>query len=73
MSSHLCCLFLVALTIPVVVDFTVDSVQDIRWNDRAFETLALPCDYKSVLLAFAKAQYSATAQFDDVIEGKGIR
>jgi hypothetical protein len=54
------------------VDFAVDSVQEIRWNDRGFESLALPGDYKHLLLAFARTQYNTAAQFDDVIEGKGI-
>jgi hypothetical protein len=54
------------------VDFAVDSVQEIQWNDRAFESLALPGDYKGLLLAFSRTQHNKAAQFDDVIEGKGI-
>jgi hypothetical protein len=53
------------------VDFDVDLVQDIRWNDRAFESLALPGDYKHLLLSLARSQGKGAAQFDDVIEGKG--
>jgi hypothetical protein len=53
------------------VDFHVDSVEDIRWNATAFESLALPGDYKHVLLAFAKSQSTSAAKFDDVIAGKG--
>lgn len=54
------------------MDFAVDSVQEIQWNDRAFESLALPGDYKGLLLAFSRTQHNKAAQFDDVIEGKGI-
>jgi hypothetical protein len=53
------------------VDFHVDSIKDIRWNATAFESLALPGDYKHVLLAFAKSQSTSAAKFDDVIAGKG--
>jgi hypothetical protein len=54
------------------VDFSVDSIEDIRWNTRAWESLVLAEEYKGVLMAFAKTQHTAAAQFDDVIEGKGI-
>ena len=54
-----------------IVDLDVTMVKDIKWNDRAFDSLALPGDYKHLLLAFAKSQSAAADQFDDFIEGKG--
>lgn len=34
--------------------------------------LALPGGYKDLLTAFARSQHRVSAQFDDVIKGKGI-
>ena len=59
------------LILSLVVEFDVDSVAEIRWNELAFSSLELPGDYKKMLLAFAKGQQSSASQFDDVIEGKG--
>jgi hypothetical protein len=53
------------------VNLRIDSLCDIKWNTSAFESLALPGNYKQLLLAFAQTQGDAAAQFDDVIEGKG--
>lgn len=55
----------------ITVELDVSLVKDIRWNDQAFDSLALPGDYKHLLLAFAKSQSTTADQFDDVIEGKG--
>ncbi|KIM96604.1 hypothetical protein OIDMADRAFT_75796, partial [Oidiodendron maius Zn] len=60
-----------SLKIKKWLDFSVDSVQEIQWNDRAFESLELPGDYKDLLLAFSRSQHIKAAQFDDMIEGKG--
>ncbi|EXJ63316.1 uncharacterized protein A1O5_11637 [Cladophialophora psammophila CBS 110553] len=51
--------------------FRIDSLREIQWNGNAFESLALPGNYKRLLLAFAETQRDSAAQFDDVIEGKG--
>lgn len=51
--------------------FYVESVTDITWNDKAFDRLVLPHDYKSVVWAFVDAQLTQVDDFDDVIEGKG--
>jgi flagellar biosynthesis GTPase FlhF len=53
------------------LDFDVTLVKDIKWNTEAFDSLALPGDYKYLLLAFTKSQATSSDQFDDVIEGKG--
>jgi len=54
------------------VDFRVSHVREIKWNDAAFDSLALPGQYKHLLLAFARTQREEAAQFDDVVEGKGM-
>jgi hypothetical protein len=53
------------------VNFDINLIQEIRWNETAFKSLALHGDYKNLLLAFADSQGKSAAQFDDVIEGKG--
>ncbi|RSM17794.1 hypothetical protein CDV31_003401 [Fusarium ambrosium] len=49
----------------------VDLIQDIVWNNTAFDQLVLPQDYKRIIRAFAHAQTSGLDDFDDVIKGKG--
>ncbi|KAI1832610.1 hypothetical protein DTO006G1_1692 [Penicillium roqueforti] len=54
--------------------FHVDHVQDIDWDEQAFESLVLPREqqgFKDVILAVAKAQSQKKDTFDDVIRGKG--
>lgn len=53
------------------VQFYVDNVRDIEWNDEAFKKLVLPLDYKKVIWAFVDSQLSLSDQFDDVVQGKG--
>ena len=55
------------------VDFHIDAVKEIRWNTGAFDSLALPGNYKHLLLGFAKIQSASAEKFDDVIEGKGTQ
>lgn len=38
------------------LDFFVDQVQDIVWDDGAFEQLVIPDDQKDLILAFSEAQ-----------------
>lgn len=49
----------------------VDSLQDIVFNTRAFESLVLPGDEKELILGFASTPEIYRRQFDDVVEGKG--
>ncbi|RSL64478.1 hypothetical protein CEP54_004705 [Fusarium duplospermum] len=49
----------------------IDLIQDIVWNNTAFDQLVLPQDYKRIIRAFAHAQTSGLDDFDDVIKGKG--
>jgi hypothetical protein len=51
--------------------FSVDYVQEISWDSRAFDSLVLPLGYKDLILSFTKNQNAAEDLLDDVIEGKG--
>lgn len=49
----------------------VNSLQDIVFNTKAFESLVLPGDEKELILGFASTPEAYRRQFDDVVEGKG--
>lgn len=53
------------------LQFFVDSVTEIQWNNRAFENLVLPEDQKELILSFAESQIMYKAKFDDFVSGKG--
>jgi hypothetical protein len=53
------------------LEFFVDEVTEIVFNDRAFDSLVLPEGHKSLVLAFAQSQIKHKDSFDDVISGKG--
>lgn len=56
------------------LEFYIDSVKDITWDMRAFDSLVLPHEQqnlKQLILAFAKAQSENADGFDDIIKGKG--
>jgi len=53
------------------LNFFVNSLQDIVFNSRAFESLVLPGDEKELILGFASTPEAYRRQFDDVVEGKG--
>ena len=53
------------------LNFFVNSLQDIVFNTRAFESLVLPGDEKELILGFASTPEIYRRQFDDVVEGKG--
>lgn len=53
------------------MNFDVDNVFPIKWNDTAFDNLVIPDGYKKLILAFANSQRSASQVFDDLISGKG--
>ncbi|KAF4547892.1 ATPase-like protein 4 [Elsinoe fawcettii] len=60
------------LTKKAWVNFYVENVHDIRWNEDAFSSLVLPEQDKEILYAFADSQVNhGGTHFDDVIEGKG--
>jgi len=49
----------------------VNSVKDISFNDRAFDSLVIPENQKELILGFTASQQAYRNAFDDVIEGKG--
>lgn len=56
------------------LEFYIDGVKDIIWNERAFDSLVLPHaqqDLKQLILAFAESQSNHDGGFDDIIQGKG--
>ena len=53
------------------LSFFIDSVNDIVWNEGAFDSLVAPPDQKELILAFAESQTKSREGFDDVIQGKG--
>jgi hypothetical protein len=53
------------------LQFYIDSVQEIVWNEDAFASLVAPAEQKELILAFAESQAKHKDQFDDVIQGKG--
>jgi len=60
-----------ALKEKIWLNFFVNAVQDIAFNERAFDSLVLPKNSKELILGFTATQQSHRSQFDDVIEGKG--
>jgi hypothetical protein len=53
------------------LNFYIDSVKEITWNEDAFASLVAPPDQKELILAFAQSQLQNQSSFDDVIQGKG--
>ncbi|KAI1130964.1 P-loop containing nucleoside triphosphate hydrolase protein [Nemania abortiva] len=60
-----------ALRAKLWLEFFVDSVSEIVFNDNAFDSLVMPEDHKSLILAVAQEQVRKKNVFDDVISGKG--
>ncbi|KAI8631669.1 ATPase [Xylariaceae sp. FL1651] len=52
------------------LDFFVADVEEIVWNNNAFDKLVLPEDQKELILAFSESQIKGST-FDDIISGKG--
>ncbi len=53
------------------LEFFVDLISDIVWNNNAFESLVLPEDQKELILSFAESQILYKQKFDDFVSGKG--
>ena len=58
------------LTNYCAVEFNVEYVQPIEWNEEAFEGLVLPADRKNLLRSLVDA-HNADLGFDDFVQGKG--
>jgi len=52
------------------VEFDVDKVQDVDWNDDAFANLVIPSGRKALLQSLVEAHHKEIG-FDDFIKGKG--
>ena len=53
------------------LQFSINYVSEIKWNESAFESLVLPSDHKELILALTESQVQNKDSFDDVIQGKG--
>ena len=51
--------------------FKVDTIQDIDFNEDAFDSLILQDNVKQMILALVKPHTNESLAFDDVIKGKG--
>lgn len=60
-----------ALQSKLWLNMYVNSVHDITFNTRAFESLVLPETQKELILGFTSSQRDQRDRYDDVIEGKG--
>ncbi|KAI4216084.1 MAG: hypothetical protein LQ351_001580 [Letrouitia transgressa] len=54
------------------LEFTVSGINDIEWNEGAFDSLVLPDNQKSIVKALVESHtFEASRNIDDVIQGKG--
>lgn len=60
-----------ALNEKIWLNMFVGSVQDVSFNEGAFDSLVLPADTKDLILSFTCTQQATRIAHDDVIEGKG--
>ncbi|GBE89825.1 P-loop containing nucleoside triphosphate hydrolase protein [Sparassis latifolia] len=55
------------------LEFAVDNVRDLEWNDDAFNHLVIPAEQKMVLKTLVESHNTgAAAKFDDFVSGKGL-
>lgn len=55
---------------PLIGEFLVDEIEEIRWIDEMFEKLVLPPTHKKVALASVKHRTSSMDM--DFVPGKGL-
>ncbi|KAL8717395.1 MAG: hypothetical protein Q9225_005351 [Loekoesia sp. 1 TL-2023] len=54
------------------LEFTVSGINEIEWNEGAFDSLVLPDSQKSIVKALVESHtFQASRNIDDVIQGKG--
>ncbi|KAI0145187.1 P-loop containing nucleoside triphosphate hydrolase protein [Xylariaceae sp. FL1272] len=53
------------------LEFYVDSINEIVFDDHAFDSLVLPENHKQLILAISESQVKNKDTFDDIIAGKG--
>ncbi|KAI1792718.1 P-loop containing nucleoside triphosphate hydrolase protein [Ganoderma leucocontextum] len=59
-----------SLSDKIWLEFNVENIQPIRWNDEAFECLVLAADRKNLLRSLVDA-HNVDLGFDDFVQGKG--
>jgi hypothetical protein len=52
------------------VEFNVEKVQEVEWNENAFDNLVIPSGRKHLLRSLVEAHHKEV-KFDDFIKGKG--
>jgi len=55
----------------MLVEFYIDDVKPVVWNDEAYAHLAYPEEHKDLVLTFVENHKRMKAGLDDVIIGKG--
>lgn len=61
-----------AFTEKLWLEFTISGIQEIQYNEGAFESLVLPPNQKSIVRALVESHKHHGAQaIDDVVQGKG--
>ncbi|KND93453.1 26S protease regulatory subunit 4, partial [Tolypocladium ophioglossoides CBS 100239] len=53
------------------MEFYIDDIGAVQFNEDAFSSLVMPEEKKELILAFAQSQVKYKSAFDDVISGKG--
>jgi hypothetical protein len=53
------------------VNFYVDDIKSVKWNDDAYSHLVYPEEQKDLVLTFVENHKRLKAGVDDVIMGKG--
>lgn len=57
-----------------LVEFPVSNIREIEWNEKAFDSLVLPDNQKSIVKALVESHTGkniAASTIDDIIQGKG--
>ena len=52
--------------------FSIENVKEMKWNEKAFDSLVLPEDHKRLILGLTESQSQNREAFDDIIQGKGM-
>ena len=60
------------LLLMILVNFYVDDIEPVKWNDDAYGHLVYPEEQKDLVLTFVENHQRLKAGVDDVIMGKGM-
>lgn len=52
------------------MEFNIENIKDVEWNEEAFSNLVLPSNMKTLLQSLVEVHNSEMV-FDDFIKGKG--